>query len=170
VPRQPFVEERVVGGEQIQDAAIGPQLVVHQQLGFPQERASQVLVELGEDVRIGRPARDLAEAEPLAGEVLGERTRARVPQHPADLRFDHARIREPPALGQRQQLVVRDAAPEEKRQARREVEVAQPVGRAGPKVRRIGLDAEQEVEADEHALERGLDPGLEPAGSSRAGS
>ena len=68
---------------------------------------------------------------------------------------------EPPALGQVQQLFVRNAAPQKKRQARREIDVAEPVHGPARRAGGIALDAEQEIEADEHALERRLNPGVE---------
>ena len=66
-----------------------------------------------------------------------------------------------PCAASVEQLVVRDAAPQEERQARREVQsltrydapAATPVG--------IPLDAEQELRIDEQTFERHLDAGVE---------
>ena len=66
-------------------------------------------------------------------------------------------------LGEVEQLVVRNAAPQEERQPRRELDVAQPMDGAGRDVRRILLDAEQEVRDRQHALERALDAAVEAA-------
>ena len=56
-----------------------------------------------------------------------------------------------------QQLVVRNAAPEEERQPRRELEVADAIGRAGRRRSRIALDAEDELRRRENPLERRFD-------------
>ena len=64
-------------------------------------------------------------------------------------------------LGQRQQLVVRRAAPEEERQARCQLQVAHPVRRPRPGARRVALDAEDEVGAHQEPLEPEAHAGLE---------
>ena len=62
--------------------------------------------------------------------------------------------------GQPEQLVVGHAAPEEVRQSRRELVVAQLVGIA--RRRRILFDSEQEIGRDEHRFDRKLHGVLEP--------
>ena len=68
--------------------------------------------------------------------------------------------RSEPELAACEQLVVGDAAPEEERQARCELDVADGE-RAG--FARLALDAIQELRAHEQALERELNPGVEAA-------
>jgi hypothetical protein len=65
--------------------------------------------------------------------------------------------------GELQQLVVRDRAPQEERQPRGELDVAQPVGLAGGHRRGIALDAPDELRTGQDALQRELDAALEPA-------
>ena len=65
--------------------------------------------------------------------------------------------------GQVQQLVVRDTAPEEEREARCEIDVADPVHLTWPGAGRILLDAIEEVGRDEHPFQRGLNAGVEAA-------
>ena len=106
---------------------------------------------------------DVPQVEPLLGEVVDQRARAAVGQHPLHLRLEHRRIAEGAVDGAVEQLVVRDAAPQEERQARGQLQVADAVGRAGRGVRRIALDAEEELGADEQPLEGALDAPVEAA-------
>ena len=50
VLRQPLVDERVVGGQQVEDAAILLDDAGEEQLDLALERAAQVVVEVGEEV------------------------------------------------------------------------------------------------------------------------
>ena len=62
---------------------------------------------------------------------------------------------------QRQQFLVRDAAPEEERQARRQLEIAEAMRAARRDVRGIALDAKHESRAREDGLQGCLDARLE---------
>jgi hypothetical protein len=70
---------------------------------------------------------------------------------------------QPSARRRLEQLVVRDAAPQEERQARGELEIADAVSVAGSKGYAIALDSEQEFGIDQHALDNRLDAGVESA-------
>ena len=94
---------------------------------------------------------DVAQAEPLADEVLGERRRLRVLQHPLDLlRGASSGCAQLALLGEREQFLVGHRAPEE---------VRQPAGQ-GEVVELAGLLAEEQelrrhqdrLEADAHRL------------------
>ena len=65
--------------------------------------------------------------------------------------------------GDRQELIVGNAAPQEKRQARRQLEIADRIGRPGRHGRRVRFAAEQEVRAREDQPQRVLDSALERA-------
>ena len=65
------------------------------------------------------------------------------------------------ALGDIEQLVVGDAAPEEERQAGRELDVGDAVGRARRDAGRVRLDAKEELRIDQYRAEGHLDPGVE---------
>ena len=65
-----------------------------------------------------------AKAEPLIGEVVDERARTRVGQHAPDLLVEHRGVAKLVLRGEVQQLIVRNAAPQEERQPRGQVEVA----------------------------------------------
>ena len=64
-----LIEEGVIRGQQIDDAAILAQRAFDQQLGFLLERLTQVLVEVRKGCRIRLYSRDIAQEQPLAGEV-----------------------------------------------------------------------------------------------------
>jgi hypothetical protein len=118
VPGELLVEERVLRGQEVDDAAVLGQLIAEKQLDLADERGAQVVVEPGEvpvDVRRQRP--DVAGLEPLREEVVDEgRACALVGEHPADLPLEHGRVLQLPLFGRRQQLVVGNRAPEEERQ------------------------------------------------------
>ena len=61
----------------------------------------------------------------------------------------------------RSQLVVWNAAPEEERQARGQVQIADPIGRTRSHACRLAFDAKQKAGSREDALESALDTGIE---------
>ena len=136
---QALIDEGVIRVQQIDDAAILAQLAFDQQLGFLLERLAQVLVEVGKGRRIRLYRWDIAQEQPLAGEVLHQRLRARIGQHAPDLALQNGRVAELAALGNGEQLVVGNAAPQEERQARRQLDVADPANAPGSRTRRIEL-------------------------------
>src|SRR6185436_8429315 len=99
--------------------------------------------------------------QPLAGEVRRERLGPFVREHPMDLRLEHGRRVERVLRGEIEQLAVGDAAPEEERQARRELAIADAVHGRRRETGRILLDVETELRARENALQRFLDAALE---------
>ena len=82
---QALIEKGVVRPQQIDDAAILAQRAFDHELGFLRKRLPQVLVESREGPRIRRYPFDIAQEQPLAGEVLHQRLRALIGQHAADL-------------------------------------------------------------------------------------
>ena len=128
MPRQPFVDERVVRVQQIEHAAILAQRAGDEQLRLLLERLQQALVVVGIAVRIDHHFLDAPQIQPLGGEIVDQRVGgARVGQHAPHFLFEGRRIRELSALGQRQQAIVGDAAPQEERQARGQFQIAQPI-------------------------------------------
>ena len=75
--------------------------------------------------------RQVPEKQPLPGESLDERREAGIRDHPANLLIEDRRIAEPRLLRQLQQFLVGNAAPQEKRQPRRELDIADPVRPVG---------------------------------------
>ena len=109
---------------------------------------------------------DVADFEPLLREVLHEARRLLVGEQAFDLPR-HAgwrlELTGPAAL---EQLVVGDAPPEEERQARGELQVAEPVRGADPRPGRFRLRTEQETRRRQQRLERTLDTRFEIARGS----
>ena len=63
--------------------------------------------------------------QPLPGEVADERLGLRIGQHPSNLLLEHGWLLQPSLSGDGQQLVIGNAAPEEEREPRRQIEIAQ---------------------------------------------
>ena len=123
-------------------------MLLEEQLGLAPERLPQVVVEIREQRRVRRdgscrlrryshwPAKLLTSAS-ARGSASMRRTCC----------SSTAGVVQLALLGQRQQLVVRNAAPEEERQPRRELEIADAVGAARRDAGRLALDAEEELRA-----------------------
>ena len=161
--RQPFVQEGVVGAEEVERAAILTDDALDEELRLGAERLTQAVVEVREVALRRSGQRHVPQEQPLPREVLHQRVGAWVGHHPPHLLLEHAGVPQLPFHRDVQQLVVRDAAPQEERQPRRQFEVADTVGGAASGVGRIDLDPVQELGADQQALERTLDAALEPA-------
>ncbi len=102
----------------------------------------------------------LPQRQPLVGEVVQERRRLRVLEHPPDL--GRQILPQLPLCRQGEQLVVGHAVPEEVREPAGQLVLVDRVGRAGRQVRRVELDAEEEVRRDQHAVQRRPDAQFEP--------
>ena len=85
VARQPLVHEGVVRTQQIEHAVVLEDDALEQQLGLALQRLPQVVVEIGEHILVGTQALQVAQVQPLAGEVAAERSRALIGQHPLHL-------------------------------------------------------------------------------------
>ena len=72
MPRQAFVDERVVRVEELQHAAVLIADRLEEELCLREHRRSQRFVEVGEQGRVGREVLELARLQPLAGEVFGK--------------------------------------------------------------------------------------------------
>ena len=132
VLRQPLVDERVVGGQQVDGRPVFADDAVEEQLHLALEGQRQRVAVVGKEERIGHDVGQPAQRQPLPGEVGGEGLGARVGQHPPRLPLEHRRLVQACPSRQVQQLVVGDAAPEEERQTRGEREVADAVGAVAP--------------------------------------
>ena len=139
MPRELFVEKRLVRRQQIDDAAILFQLSVEEQLHLLDERDPQVVVEPGKLlVEIRREQPDISRLQPLLEEVLHQRGACTlVAQHAADLSIEHRRLVQLSTDRRVEQFVIGNAAPQEKRQARRQLDIGQGVGGAGGGAGRI---------------------------------
>ena len=70
--------------------------------------------------------------------------------------------------GKVHELIVRNAAPQEERETRGQLQVAHSICGAGLGIRWIALDSEQELRIDEKALDSALNAGVECSRSARA--
>jgi len=61
VLRQSFVEERIVGGQQIHHIAVVADLALKERARLLGHRVAEILVELGIEFRIGQQSRDLVQ-------------------------------------------------------------------------------------------------------------
>jgi hypothetical protein len=161
--REAFVDERVIGRQEIQDAAVLLDDAREEELRLALEALSQVVVEVRIEIRIRLDGLEIAQVQPLSREILDERGSARIAEHSAHLRLEHARLVQAALLGEIEQRLVGDTAPDKERQPRRELDVAHEVRGADGDVRRLDFGAKHEGGARQHAPERKLDPSLEAA-------
>ena len=128
VPRQPLVDERVVRRQQIEDAAVLAHDAVEEQLGLAPERLPQVVVEVGELVRVRAAC-----SAGCAGTATGRRSCRPAPATVGSASMRRTCCSSTPGVLELalrrdvEQLVVGNAAPEKERQARRQLEVADAV-------------------------------------------
>ena len=116
--RETLVEERVIGAQQIEHAAIFFHHTLEQQLGLAPEGLTEVVVEIGEQPVVRFVAVEIAQVQPLCREVVHQCDRARVREHPAHLLLEHGRFVEPSFDRNVEQRRIRNAAPEEERESR----------------------------------------------------
>ena len=159
--RQALVEERIASVDEVEDAAIVADDGLDEELGLAPHRQPEVVLELRELVAVAREGFERAELQPLAAEVLGERTRLRIAQHPADLEREDLRVAQRPGVGGPPQLGVRHARPEEVRQARRQLVRRDAVRRGRGRDGAVALEAEEEVGRDEQRLDADREAFLE---------
>ncbi len=169
VPCEPLVEERIVGTQQIERAAILANHALDEHLGLDAKRLPQGIVEVGKRLLHRDRRRQVAQEEPLPGEVAHERGEPIVGHHAADLAIEHGRVAQPPLFRQPQQFLVGNAAPQEKREPRGELDITDAIRRIGRNARWIGFDAQQELGADEQTLQRVIDAFIK-ATACRAGA
>src|SRR5204863_7368514 len=82
VPRQALVQKRVVGVEQVGDWAVLPNDAAEEQLHLRFERFTQVVVEVEQRLGTWLVRLDISDMQPLTGEVVDERLRFLIGQHP----------------------------------------------------------------------------------------
>ena len=158
-----LVQERVVGPQQVEHAAVLVDHAPDEPLRLLPHRLPQVVVEIGEEAAVRAQRREVAQPQPLPREVAGEVERARVGEHPARLPLELGGVAQLAAYRRVEQLVVGQAAPEEERQPRRQLQVADVVRGDGPAAVGIELDPEQELRVDENRAQRAAYAGVEVA-------
>ena len=111
-----FVDEGIVGRQQLGDRPILAHDRVEQHLDLRAHRLPQRIVEVGIERGDRRHAVEAAQVQPLPREVHRQRLRLRMREHPLHLLLEDGLILEP-ALGRDlQQRIIGRAAPQEERQ------------------------------------------------------
>ena len=162
MPRQPLVDERVVGIQQIHDAAVFAHDAVEEQRRLFLHRLAKVVVEIGERFQIRSGALEIAQVQPLLGEVGDQRVGSRVRQHPLDLLLEHGRVFQF-ALRSQASAVDRPEYCSRGRTTAATPARGRPADRpcSGARFGGSRLEAEQELRAREDELKRGFDAAIE---------
>ncbi len=160
MPGQTLVQECVIGVEQIDNAAIFTNDAFEEHLHFALQGETQISVEVR---RFRVRTVQLAQSHPFGCEIVDERFGFRIFQHAARLLFEHAGIRKFAGNSEIQKLVVRNAAPKEKRKPGSEFDVAQTIWRPGRNIRGHVFHAQNESRIDKYARNRAADAAFEGA-------
>src|SRR5262249_45553062 len=82
-------------------------------------------------------------------------------QHAPDLLLEHGRLMQLSSNGRSQKVVVRNAAPQEERQPRCQINVAEFEDGPSRRIRRLPLDTKEKVRRCKDTLEAALNTGIE---------
>src|SRR5580692_3828600 len=115
MPRQPFVEERIVRAQQLRQWAILAYLILKKKLGLASHGFAQRWVEVRESPSIRCSRVNIAHLKPLLDEVVQETRQPPVREHAVNLLLNDDWIAELPLLGEPQQFLIGDASPQEER-------------------------------------------------------
>src|SRR5262249_34732980 len=126
-------------------------------------RNTQSFVEIRECVWVDLPLVSAVEQEPLCRESGDERLRPAVRQHALDLPLKGIAFAELAAARHVYQFVVRDAAPDEERETRREVKIAQLIRGTSRNPNGIAIHPEQECRTHQQTPDRRFDARIEAA-------
>ena len=96
---EPLVEKCVVGIQQVEDAAILAHDAFEKQLRLELERLPEVVVVVKQGFRTRLVPVDIADVKPLAGEIVHQRLRTRIREHPAHLLLQHFGLAQVVLLG-----------------------------------------------------------------------
>ena len=108
VSRQPFVDERVIGVQEIHDVAVFVEDAADKQFHFLSESRLQAIVEVREKNGVRIDLVEIAHAQPLKREVRDQRFGPRIGEHAAHLLFQHDRIAQSSFHCEIEQRLVRD--------------------------------------------------------------
>ena len=163
--RDALVEIRVLRSQQIDHAAVFPEDAVGEERQLGAEILARIRSAGG--IREHRRVRhDLVEAlhvEPLMDEIARQRHGTRIGQHAPDLPVEHGGLAQLAVDAELQQLLIGNRVPEEERQLRRELEIADSVGVAGTQTRRDVFATVQKERARQKTGDGAADASLEAA-------
>ena len=155
--RQPFVQERVIGVEEVKDAAILAKNAADKKFCLALHGLAEVIVEIGKGAGIRRDGAQVTQEEPLIGETGHKRLRARIGEHALYLPFEFGGCAE---IGS-QKFVIGNARPQKKREPRGQFNIADAINRTRGKARGLGLDAEKKLRIGKNQTQGTLDAGFE---------
>ena len=164
VAGQPLVHVRKVRREEVpQRAAVADQRIEEGD-GLAPHVARELLVEVRVAQRVRVHLVEVLKAKPLRRKALAQGVGTGTGEHAGDLRPECARIGQPAARGDLDQLRVRRAAPQKEREPRRQCSLADGPHAAGSRgLRSRLLEAEDEVGTGKDPLERSPHTDIEPA-------
>src|SRR5260370_40178692 len=113
--RQPFIQEGIVGGQQIHHAAVFLHDTSKEEFSFFYEVVPQVVVKVWKQYIIGLLPQHVPQPQPLSGEICGKSSRATVLQHTAHLSLQDGRFLQLSLARYQEQFVVGKTAPEKER-------------------------------------------------------
>src|SRR5579864_1461559 len=148
---EPFIQERVVGSQQVNDATVFFDDAVEEQLGLALEALTQLVVPIRVEDAVGRSRRQISQIKQLISEVLHQSIRLRVGQHAPDLPFQHRRSVKLVLARNGNQFVIRNAAPEQEGQAGSQFEIGNAIGPARGYVFRLPLGPHQKLRAGQNS-------------------
>src|SRR5438132_1885162 len=150
--REALVDECVVRVQKVHDAAIFAYRAPDEQLRLTLEPLDQAQVVIRITVLIDHNFLDATQVQPLTCKVIHKRIDgARVGQHSPHFFLESLWIAELTALGKVEQSLVRNAAPQEEGQARRDLDVAEAIDRLT--LFCISMDPQQEIRIDQKTFE-----------------
>ena len=161
--RQPLVDERVVGAEELEQTPILQHQMVEEELRLAAHRCLKLFVEVWVGPYVRMHLVEVGQPEPLGRETRRQRLRPGVPQHPPHLPCEDVGLREPALVGQLQKRRVGSARPQEEGQTGRQIVVCDGEALGRPQVDGWLFEAEHEARAREDTLQRHAYTWLEPA-------
>jgi hypothetical protein len=159
---KPFVQERVIGTQQIECAAILALRRSRKNSSVSRpKRLPQSIVKVRKVLLDRNDGRKVTQEQPLSCELLHKRAESWICDHPTDLPIQYRGILQPILLGQAEQFLVRNTTPEEERQSRRNFDIADTIRSIRWNVRRICLNTKEELGTHQQSSQSALDSTIE---------
>ncbi len=122
---QPFIDERVVRRQQIEDIAVFVNDAAEEEFDLTPEGLPEVVIKIRKQ-RYRRVRRfQAAQLQPLSGKIDHKRIRLRIRQHPSHLTLERRGIAEFLLIRKAHQFIIRTRTPEEERQSGCEFQIAE---------------------------------------------
>src|SRR5204863_7100082 len=113
------------------------------------EGLPQIIIEVRKEAQVRRQRFQIAQVKPLLGKIADQVSGTRIREHSPHLPLEHAGLMELAANRSLEQLIVRDAAPQEEGKARRQRQIADAINRVRRRSSGVLFDSEQELGADQ---------------------